>query len=171
MKRLFFIYSLPRSGSAWLSMFLSQPGCCCLHEPFADGGGWSQLLERLEERPEPVAGAIDTSAYQRPGRPEVPRYRLVRPLEEIEASGRRLGFTSIDYEGELHRFSAATQGLPLIEHWRFKDLGYLKGLWQRLTGLPFDGQRAQTLTEMRIERDLSAVARRYRAHRHDSVAL
>ena len=70
----FFIFSLPRSGSAWLSVFFTHGNAFCYHEPLAE----SQPLSVLFNRPG-IVGAIDTLAYTRPefGRCTDPLYSNV----------------------------------------------------------------------------------------------
>lgn len=162
MKKKFFIYSLPRSGSAWLSVFFSQPGSFCFHEPLADG---SDIVARLDSRPEEIVGAIDTSAYMDPPKfpSDVAIYTLWREWNEIEQSSLRLGF-DVDVKEEQKLLVHNIRPLP-SNTIRYKDLGnlnYLEVLWKEIVGTPFDRERAEYLVEMQIERSLSAVLKRAR---------
>jgi hypothetical protein len=164
VKKFFFIYTMPRSGSAWLSQFLSQPGSFCFHEPFADDMRWDWLMTRMQERPEAVVGAIDTSAYMRSdffSHAQVPTFCLYRPLSSIIASVKKK-FPEYSYktESEYEVFQAKTLGMKLIHQRGFSDLGYLESVWNLVVGLPFDRGRSEYLMEMHVERDPSAVRRR-----------
>lgn len=160
MKREFFIYSLPRSGSAWLSLFLSQPGSYCYHEPLADGG-WSDLIERWESRPEPCVGAIDTSAHQRsPASIGVcKKYVLLREPREILASLRTKGY-HMDLDMEMERLQFVTRDCIPIHYRLLHDLEYLEVLWTGITRQPFDAERTERLVEMNVQRTISSLRER-----------
>jgi hypothetical protein len=166
MKRRFFIYSLPRSGSAWLSEFLSQPGCYCYHDPFADGD-WDDLAFRWDNRPESCVGAIDTSAHQRTpsGQPRVcERLVLLREPTGIFASLTKIGL-QYDYPlaTEVERLKFAARGAFPIYYERLHELCYLEDVWEMVTNTPLDFERAARLIEMNIQRSAVGVLRRMRA--------
>lgn len=156
-RREFFIYSLPRSGSSWLSLFLSQPGCYCYHEPFADGG-WSDLVTRWEQRPEPCVGAIDTSAHQRsPASLGVcKKYVLLRDPREILASLRAKGY-DMDMEMELERLHFVTRDCIPLHYHLLHDLDYLEVVWTGITRQPFDRERTERLVEMNVQRTVESL--------------
>lgn len=160
-KRFFFIYSLPRSGSAWLSQFLSQPGSFCYHEPLADSPGF---IQRLEDRPEWVVGGIDTSFYKLEA--QLPSafhcYALHRPLGEIRASSERLGFR-LDWGTEFSRFKERVVGLHVIYYHLLSDIKYLEDLWAEVVRTKFDRERAEYLMEMNIQRSINSVVNRLQA--------
>lgn len=159
MKR-FFIYSLPRSGSAWLSVFLSGNGSFCYHEPFADGG-WEALWKRWKERPEGCVGAVDTSAYKRESHNYIgiDHYVLIRNKMEIDASLKQRGWiVNLTQENDI--FESVTRSLPVISYSKLWNVGYLAELWQQIVGTSFDRERAEYLIEMNIQRGWRAVARR-----------
>ena len=166
-QRRFFIFSLPRSGSSWLSMFLSQPGCYCYHEPFADGD-LDHLYERWAARPEPCVGAIDTSAHQRPGIyvANCKGYVLRRNISGVLASLRRKGY-SVPIDAEVARLESAAVGCIPIYYERLHDIQYLASLWIEITGRQFDHERAIQLVDMNIQRIFAAVEARVAAHRDD----
>lgn len=159
MKR-FFIYSLPRSGSSWLSQFLSMPGSYCYHEPFADMG-WKRLLDHMEDRPEPCVGAIDTSAYQQGllRTTELDMYVLIRNKIDIASSFKRKGWL-FDLASENDRFETVTRPLTPIHYSMLHDLKYLEDVWGQIVGTPFDYERASRLVEMNIQRTFASVAER-----------
>jgi hypothetical protein len=167
MKKHFFIYSLPRSGSAWLSMFLSQPGAFCIHEPLANE---EPLMEQMSKRSENVVGAIDTSAYMDPLvlPKEVKIYVLWRDWESIEQSSLKMGY---DIDVKLHQkiFTSNLEITP-ANTIRYKDLGnldYLEVLWNEIVGTPFDRERAEYLVEMKIERTVVSIVKRLRKWRNN----
>lgn len=145
--RRFFIYSTPRSGSAWLSNFLTYGGSFCQHEPMADGSG--------VYFPEyPVSGAIDTGAaligYKPPEGVEI--FHLARDRDEVVSSLQKIGLKPYD-------LSAYKSGF------RYRDLfdiNYLEVLWGLVTHLPFDRNRAEMLIEMNVQRSITALLHRIR---------
>lgn len=140
----FFIYSTPRSGSAWLSNFLTYGGSFCLHDPLADGD--FKFLEY------PVSGAIDTGAatigYKPPEGTRI--FYLKRRYEDARESLQKTGWPVWDFPkfGEGFEFE------------RLHDIAYLQDVWDQVTGLPFDKPRAEMLIEMNIQRDMTAICAR-----------
>jgi hypothetical protein len=140
--RKFLIYSTPRSGSAWLSNFLTYNGSFCAHEPLAHGNGiyWAEY---------PVSGAIDTGAayvgYKPPEGVDI--FHLSRDRLEIEESLKRIGLPSYNLAAYKSQF-------------RYRDLfdvDYLEVLWGVVTKLPFDRNRTEALIEMNVQRSISAI--------------
>lgn len=140
--RRFLIYSTPRSGSAWLSNFLTYGGSFCQHEPLAHGNGiyWPEY---------PVSGAIDTGAayigYKPPEGVEI--FHLARDKQEVAASLKKMGLPSYDLTAYKSQF-------------RYRDLfdvDYLEVLWGVVTHLPFDRNRTEALIEMNVQRSVSAI--------------
>jgi hypothetical protein len=165
MKKHFFIYSLPRSGSAWLSLFLSQPGSFCFHEPLANE---EEVMEQFKTRSEPVVGAIDTSAYVNPLSlpPEVQTFILWRDWQDVEQSSLRMGF-EVDVKTEQKVLSKNVVVTP-SNTIRYKDLGnlnYLETLWKEIVGTEFDCERAEYLVEMQVERSVESIVKRLKKWR------
>lgn len=140
--RRFFIYSTPRSGSAWLSNYLTYAGSFCQHEPLVHGNG-------VYFPSYPVSGAIDTGAafigYVPPEGVEI--FHLARDKQEVADSLKRIGLKSYD-------LSAYRSGF------RYRDLfdiNYLEVLWGLVTKLPFDRNRTEALIEMNVQRSISAL--------------
>lgn len=139
----YFIFALPRSRSAWLSVFLG-----CYHE----------LTAEPDWRNRQVNGAVDTGAFRNPAEvyrafPSARYFSLYRDPLEINASAQKLGSS----------FDATTKTLPehqRIEAARLSDLDYLEQLWARIHGTPFDRDRAALLTEMNIQRDIVKFSKR-----------
>jgi hypothetical protein len=138
------VYSTPRSGSAWLSIFLTYGGSFCQHEPLANGGMYFPDY--------PVSGAIDTGAafigYKPPE--DVHVFHLARYHSEVTASLQRIGLPTYD-------LSAYRSGF------RYRDLfdiEYLEVLWGLVTGLPFDRERTEMLIEMNVQRSIPKLQNR-----------
>jgi hypothetical protein len=161
VKRSFFIFSLPRSGSSWLSVFLGGGGSFCYHEPFADGD-MDFLAERISQRPELCVGAIDTSAHQREAL-SVPskwdRYVLLRDQSQVERSLRLRGWV-MDLDNERNRLLSAAAGATAIYYARLNQIAYLYEIWNMIVGTEFDQERAEYLVEMNIQRTFSSVKAR-----------
>ena len=140
----FFIYSTPRSGSAWLSNFLTYGGSFCQHEPLANGG--------MFFTDHPVSGAVDTGAsfvgYLPPE--GVHTYHLYRDPLEVKRSLRRAGLP-------LYPMDDYKMG---FEYGRLFDFGYLEYVWGEVVGLPFDRARAEMLIELNVQRDISSLKQR-----------
>lgn len=165
MSRRFFIYSLPRSGSSWLSVFLSLPGAYCYHEPFADGD-FADITRRMDQRPEECVGLIDTSAHQRQLQ-QVEGWHyfaLCRHKHEVASSLRKRGWV-FDLDVEISKFNASIADcIPIYYHW-LSEISYLENIWRSVTGgLPFDKERAEYLIEMNIQRTFASVSKRHASY-------
>lgn len=158
MRPSFFIFSLPRSGSSWLSVFLTGPDSYCYHEPTADYSPeeWKVIANN---RPERYVGAVDTGAYCfSPGTfdifPKTKFFTLCRDPHEINRSTRWLQIEGYDAFHERSKLDCLKHEHILYS--RLHDIGYLEEVWYRVIGTPFDSERAKNLIEMRIERDVNA---------------
>ena len=146
---MFFIFSLPRSGTAWLSTLLTARDSFCFHELTAEKN-WQDLPQT---RPERVVGAVDTGAYRNPQAvyaafPTATYFTLYRRPQQITASAAKLG---LNYDATQHT-------LPKHSALYYDDLSNLdciRGLWNRVIGDGFDEQRTRQLMEMNIQRDVS----------------
>lgn len=151
-----FIYSLPRSGSAWLSMWLTGRSTFCFHEPSSEP---ESLQDLWESRPEPVVCGVDTGAYivapdaylALKARP----YVLWRDPVEVQNSLNECGFPWFDAKLERAKLDAVTLGMRVIYHDRLADVGYRRGLWHEITGgLHFDERRDAAIAGMNVQRDI-----------------
>ena len=120
----FFIYSLPRSGSAWLSQFLTGPDSYCYHEPFSDDLGVRQKCT------ESIIGAVDTSAFQFHKGAHIEMgakpYVLVRDPSEVAFSLAKLGVVA---DTHAMRQELDALGIPdVIEHQHFGSMDYLEAV-------------------------------------------
>lgn len=165
MRPSFFIFSLPRSGSSWLSVFLSGADSFCYHEPTADATP-EQWVSEATARPERQVGAVDTGAYLfapkiQQALPKARFFVLERDPGEIGESLRRADMLGINVLSEYSRLSK----LPYerIEYARLGDIGYLSDVQSRVLGTSLDPVRTRQLLEMRVQRD-TALFMRNRPH-------
>lgn len=154
MSPSFFIFALPRSGTAWLATFLSGPKSYCFHEPTADRTPAEWAVHATARSG--IVGAIDTAAYLNPDAilEAIPRARicvLLRDPLEITRSCKKLGYF---FNGYVERFRLEAISGERIEYAQLRDIAYLRDLWARLIGTTFDEERAQQLLEMNVERDV-----------------
>ena len=138
--RRFFIYAMPRSGSAWLANFLTYSGSFCQHEPLA-GGSF-----RFSDYP--VSGAVDTGAafigYEPPDGTLI--FHLSRNVTDVAKSLRAIGLEPYDF---------ANYWTGGFQYERLFDIGYLRELWIEVTRFPFDRERTLALMRMNVQTDLN----------------
>jgi hypothetical protein len=140
------IFSLPRSGSAWLSVLLTYTGTFCYHEPLSERESLDELFKR------PGSGGVDTIAYTRPElRFKYRSFVLKRDIDQIEKSSRQCG---VSYKAPVKQFEAATKALPVIDYHKLDQINYLESVWHMIAGTPFDRARGLQLIGMNIQRDL-----------------
>jgi hypothetical protein len=146
----YLIFSLPRSGSAWLANFLTYGDSFCFHEPLAGGP-----LERLG-RPASIVGVADTGAYLFPV--SAPReYALIRNPQDVIDSLAKQGLPALQ---DWQRFRERTEGLPTFRYEFMFDVGYLRELWIEIVGADFPEARAEQLIEMNVQHDIQTLAAR-----------
>jgi hypothetical protein len=155
MRPSFFIFSLPRSGSSWLSVFLTGPDSFCYHEPTADHSPieWKSLATKRKG----ITGAVDTGAYCFANEiwdalPNTNFYSLCRDPHEINRSSR---WNHIDYDAYKEREKLDSLKHERIIYSKLSDISYLEEIWARIIGTEFDEERTKLLIDMRIERDIS----------------
>ena len=140
----FLICSTPRSGSAWLSNFLTYDGVLCVHEPMVtpvpESGHW-------------LVGGVDTGAAHFPLPLSKRIYQLRRDEREVERSLRNMGLPYI-----------ATPMLE-VKTWDYADLftlDCLREIWAEIVGTPFDAIRASQLIEFNVQHSIAPLAARVR---------
>lgn len=140
-----------------------MPGSYCYHEPLADNT-LLNLFDKMEVRPEPCVGAIDTSAHQRVlARMEGCYYFVLRrDLKDVDNSLKLKGWV-MDLREEnrkLDTVASLNACIPIYYRW-LNDIVYLRNIWASITGgLPFDEERAEYLMEMSIQRKFASVKQR-----------
>lgn len=156
---------LPRSGSAWLSVFLSHGNSFCFHDLLADVGA-DQLVWRYMKRKEEVVGSIETATYKTDPTPSLPPstqfFYIHRDWKEIEESWRRLGGGGIDVLEEYEKMLTMVKNLDArrLDYSKFSSLTYLSWVWGTVVGSGFDAERAEYLIEMNITRDVQKIVHR-----------
>lgn len=156
MKPAFFIFSQMRSGSSWLSVFLTSPKSYCYHEPTADYSV-SKWKEVSNNRPEPIVGAVDTGAHYFSESiykllPNTKFYTLHRDPYEVSRSVRNIPIEGYDAFAECTKLKALEH--ESIFYSKLHDIEYLEDTWDVIIGTPFDAERAKVLIEMQIERNI-----------------
>lgn len=164
MRASFFIFGLPRSGSSWLSVFLSGRDSFCYHEPTADARP-EEWTTAAYQRPESIVGAVDTGAYLyadlvRAAMPNAQFFVLLRDPDEINVSSHKCGISGYDAWAEHSRLTALP--FPRLHHESLRELNYLESLWDRVIGTKFDAERARQLLEMNVQRDVQRFIAKHR---------
>jgi hypothetical protein len=146
---------MPRSGSAWLSNFLTFKDSFCYHEPLIEAPP-EDLIHKFSERPEAVVGAVDTGAAHFKARlPKISTFLLVRDEDHAKHSAWKLGLKWVP-----SRKAVFSVGGPCFEYEKLFDLGYLRDVWDSITGLPFDEERARLAIGMNVQADIKALVKR-----------
>lgn len=163
--KLFHIICLPRSGSAWLSVFLSHGNAFCFHDLLADVEV-GQLAWRYINRKESVVGSVETGSYITDPSPSLPPstqyFYIHRDWKEVEESWAKLGYGVVNVKEEHDKMLAMAKNLGArrLEYSKFSSLTYLSWIWGTVVGTGFDAERAAYLIEMNITRDLQKIVHR-----------
>jgi hypothetical protein len=139
-----------------------MPGAYCYHEPLADNT-FPNLLDKIDIRPEPCVGIIDTSAHQKnlPKIDDCYYFVLLRDMKEIYDSLRLRGWVmNLQEENRKLQAVANSNGCISIHYRWLNDIGYLRNLWGSIVGSPFDEERAEYLMEMNVQRKFASVKER-----------
>lgn len=153
--RKYYIYSTPRSGSAWVANFLSSGDCFCAHEPAAIHRG-----ERYEWDPDYRSyGIIDTGAWLNDSisfDSDVEIFYLTRKNKQnIKKSLAQVdkwlpGIAS--FSDSIDRFKEVP-GRTFYYEDIFSPLGFLhvQRLWEATNGEGFDIIRASQLLGFNVQ--------------------
>lgn len=161
--RRFLILALPRSRTAWLSIFLTHSNSFCFHEPLLGCSTVADLEQRFREVDTEVVGGADTGAALFLDRivelmPDIRLAVVERPLEQCAQSLRALGDIDVIIATEsLRRIQSALDDAkqryrPLVV--RFADLNdpdTARALWEHCIGEGFDPVRFSDLCRFNIE--------------------
>lgn len=147
----FIIFSLPRSGSAWLSNFLTYEDVFCYHEPLADHN-------LCPDRAAPITGFCDTHAYTFPVVADL-EFVLLRDIEQIRNS---LSLANLPFIDDVDSFRRRTLNAYPIEYSKLFNVDYLRDIWYNISTSPFNAKRAEMLIEMNVQRDFGALLQRVR---------
>jgi hypothetical protein len=147
----FRVYGLPRSGTSWASVWLSQWPLVCLHDP-CEHMGWEEIEVWAQACREDgkLPGISCTGMWMHPDHdPSVPTLRLERPLVEIDLSLCRLGVPRLP-RAMVERFNALPY--PMLAWTDLFDSKRAWKVWKALLGerLPFDADWHRRLRQLRI---------------------
>ena len=141
----FIVLGLPRSGTTWISNWLTTDRSLCLHDPFAYAlpESWPRDARRF--------GISCTGAYLFPkwlAQQECQVALIERDPEACDASLAALGWG--DVSGLLGAFAAADGRRFRFEHlW---DEDHARELWEfLLPDVPFDGIRYRMLQDIQVQ--------------------
>jgi hypothetical protein len=148
----FIIFSLPRSGSAWLSNFLTYDDVFCYHDGFRGTTVWPQ-------RAAPVSGVCDTGAYLLNVSAPL-EFVLLRNPYEIDTSLAKLNLTINDLH--LNEFYSRTKNSIPIHYSLLFNVNYLEELWYKFTSAKFNYARAEMLIDLNIQQDVAKALSRSR---------
>lgn len=148
----FMVLSAPRSGSTWVSNWLTTDASLCLHDPL-----WTQHYSDLDSIESPKAlGIACTGCALFPewvNRHSARKVILHRDLKEIDASLARIGLPacSAQWEGVLNQIRGV--------HIPWTDVfDNPKDVYEYLLNEPFDAQRHAMLREMNIQPDFAKLS-------------
>jgi hypothetical protein len=172
----FFITGLPRSRTAWMSVFMSTGNSICYHES-------SSRLNSIEE----LKGIYQSSIYKFVGISDSglgffmdwilehiePRTVIIdRPISEVNQSLEKLGLPRSNFTELLHDELERFHTHPLVMWVPFEALNVKrvvqKAFWHLMPGEAFDEQRYETLAKMIIETDNDKTKQEYLA-RHTQI--
>ena len=120
MPRLFFVTGLPRSRTAWMSVFLTHGPSICLHEPTTRCGSMKEVRELMEsQQPLGWVGAADPNLglfaeeWLAEFGHDTPIVAIARSAQgSVTAGQRAFGGRTTDLE---HVAAETARGLKLIE--------------------------------------------------------
>lgn len=163
--RNFHIISLPRSGTAWLSVFLSHGNSFCFHDLLADTKP-EGLMSWYKRRSEGVVGSVETAGYREDPSRHLPAntqyFYIYRSWKEVRDSWAGLSSEGPDVLDEHRKMMDMALHLRAarLDYSQFNSLSYLDWIWGLIVGSGFDAERAARLKEMNITRDLSELVTR-----------
>lgn len=155
----FIIYALPRSGTAWLSNFLTYGNSFCYHDPFPPF-----ILPTQANH----TGFITTLGHKLKVPAAKSSFALIRNPEDIELSCQRLKIANTETPETIRDFEFLTRTMPKFYYEELFDIEYLRRLWKTVVGPGFHEARASALIDLRVEADLVRYAAKYVRERRES---
>lgn len=161
--RTFFIFSLPRSRTAWLANFLTHGDAHCFHEALISCHRASDLRPIFEEAKKPIVGNSDclNALVADDLLTAFPESRLVvieRNIEEVEESLSALGSwdrSMIAWMREGLEHVKAKHGPLVVPYETLGTPDGCKQVWDHcIGGTPFDYARWETLDALNVQVDL-----------------
>ena len=153
----FMVLAAPRSGTAWVSNWLTTDRSLCLHDPLFK---WHYKdWDRLPFQREKLGVACTGIAVLNPNwARSYPCRKLVihRPIGEINASLGKLGLPALGIEWDLAL--DAIDGYHVQWDLLTSPSKQAELVWDWLLGLPYDADRHLALAELNIQRDLNRIS-------------
>lgn len=140
----FYVTGLPRSGTAWLSVYLTTHESFCFHE----AGLYGDVNNLMESRKEKYVGNSCPSLIFTPELIDGPLILVRRPVAECHRSVNRLFKTNVVLEANK-RINSLKPDLDV----KFRDLfrsNTLKDICSCI-GIEFDRDRAMLLSKLNIQ--------------------
>ena len=156
-------FAMPRSGTAWLSNFLTYgEASYCRHEALYGCNSIDAYEESIESLGTPVRGSIDTAAgvvaSAMVAKLQPLGYRffvIVRPAEEVSRSLKTIscGDATLPAVGNgIHWLLKHAPGTPVLKYESLFTHRVLSFLWRYLDiPAPYPVQRVEMLREMLVE--------------------
>lgn len=156
--KTFFICSLPRSRTAWLSVFLTHGDSFCFHEPAVELSDFSQFRPLFESTGRQVVGTSDCgNAWIVDGLArEFPESRFVvvrRPLEAVRQSMLEMGLPdngTLEKSAIMLDYTVRTYSHISIDADDLGDPEAVKMLCEYV-GAPFDIARFNLLAALNVQ--------------------
>jgi hypothetical protein len=169
----FLITGLPRSRTAWLSVFMTTGTSMCYHDAVTKIGSIEELPKLFESEFYKHVGISDCSVgFFLEWILENIRPRTVivdRDPAEVTNSMARLGFPRTNLAPLLHAQLLKFQKHPLVMWIPFEALNRKRVIermyWHLTPGEAFDEARYEHLAKMRIETDLKRTVEEYYSHK------
>lgn len=160
--KTFFILSLPRSRTAWLSNFLTYENSFCFHEGLMRVGTAYQLEHLFECVNKPIVGNSDCGNLLFMDEiaetfPDASYVLIERPYDEVINSMHAMGpsFTDDRYVQKAARLMESAKRYldPLIVDYHELNRDACRRIWRHCIGTPFDTLRWQILDGINIQID------------------
>lgn len=159
----FFVFSLPRSRSAWLSVFLSQGNSFCYHEALTHIKSFSELKQLFYRSEAKVVGNSDPTNIVFADEilthfPDAKILIVDRPVTEVWESLKRVGLEfDLDFlkarYGELHEMANNNENALLVGFEQLESVDVMAAVWEHLMQdeEPFDLHRFYELNRLNIQ--------------------
>jgi hypothetical protein len=158
----FLIIGLPRSRTAWMSLFMTTDNTICYHEPSEAISSIDQLDPYFNKDNYTFSGISDSNMgfFARPIMEKYKTKTLVidRDLITVENSVALMGIPKTDYCSKLKNALIEIKHNPDVMWVPYHSLDSLRVLekiwWHLMPGLAFDEDRAKLFMKMNIQVDL-----------------
>lgn len=118
----FFITGLPRSGTAWISNYLSWQNCVCIHDAWKYGSPkfWKTKFETINPYAAGVSDPANVMLFDEINQefPDAKWVLITRNIEDVKKSCDTINFPLADFTKSLEKLTKVKQVLKV----QFKDL-------------------------------------------------